>query len=71
MRVPKPSTVRRRGETRLKNFLYTKSVQEAKNRQTLRQEQAQLHNLLYQTINPTLRDRVRDRAQVVGKMLGD
>ena len=70
MRYPKPSTVRKRGKFRAENIMYLKHVQEAKDRQTLRHEQMQLHSKLHETINPGLRDRMRDRAHVVGKMLG-
>ena len=63
--------MRKRGEIRAKNIMYLKAVREAKDRQTLRTEQMQLHSLLHTTVAPGLRDRIRSRSKVVGKMLGD
>ena len=67
---PKPSTMRKRGELRAKNIVFLKQVREAKDRQTLRTEQMQLHSMLHTTVAPGLRDRIRARADVVGNILG-
>ena len=66
---PKPSQVRRRVETRAKNIMFLKAVQEAKDRQTLKTEQARVHSLLHESIAPALRDRLKDRDKVIGKMI--
>ena len=61
MQTRKLTTIRKKTENRLENIRFQRAVQRAKNRQTMRVEHAVMHNLLYQQINPGLREQVLRR----------
>ena len=58
MRSQKITAIRKRAEVRIENVRFQKKLRAAKERASMRTEQAAIHNLLYQQISPALRERV-------------
>ena len=69
-RTTKLSTIRARSDVRTKNILFMRAVQAARDRAGLRVERDRLHSLLYETVTPGLRERIKERGQTVTQLLG-
>ena len=61
--------LRKRGELMQENIKWQNAVRNAKDRASLRTEQARLHSLMYESIGPGLRERVAQRRETISQLL--
>ena len=61
--------LRKRAELIGENVRFQNAVRNARERATLRTEQARLHSLMYQQISPGLRERVHQRRENISQLL--
>ena len=66
----KLSAIRARSDVRTENIMFMRSVKAARDRASLRVERDRLHSLLYETITPGLRERIKARGKTVTQLLG-
>ena len=65
-----PITIlRKKAELIGDNMRFQNAVRNARDRATLRTEQARLHSMLYQQISPGLRERVQQRRETITQLM--
>ena len=65
-----PITIlRKKAELIGENVRFQNAVRNARDRATLRTEQARLHSMLYQQISPGLRERVQQRRESITQLM--
>ena len=60
---------RKKAEVIHDNIRFQNTVRNARDRATLRTEEARLHSLMYQQISPQLRERVQTRRETISQMM--
>ena len=60
---------RKRAEVIHENIRFQNSVRNARDRATLRTEQARLHSLMYEQIAPGLRERIQTRRENISQLM--
>ena len=61
--------LRKKAEVVHDNIRFQNSVRNARDRATLRTEQARLHSLMYETISPGLRERISARRENISHLM--
>ena len=61
--------LRKKAEVIHDNIRFQNTVRNARDRATLRTEQARLHSMMYEQIAPQLRERVQDRRETISQMM--
>ena len=60
---------RKRAEVIHENIRFQHTIRNARDRATLRTEQARLHSMMYEQIAPQLRERVQSRRENISQMM--
>ena len=61
--------LRKKAEVMHDNIRFQNTVRNARDRATLRTEQARFHSLMYETISPHLRERVHARRESISQLM--
>ena len=61
--------LRKKAELIGENMRFQNAVRNARDRATLRTEQARLHSMMYEQISPGLRERVQQRRENISQLL--
>ena len=61
--------MRKRQEAMIENIRFANTLRNARDRASLRTEQARLHSLMYESISPGLRERVQQRRENISQLL--
>ena len=61
--------LRKKAELQADNVRFQNAVRHARDRATLRTEQARLHSMMYEQISPGLRERVQTRRENISQLM--